>query len=229
MATWSLRDRPVCSFAPAVPASSVTRRSMAVWMSSSRGHELEAALRQLLSTWSSASRIDATSSASSSPTLPSILAWARELARSCGARRRSKGRLTVKASSSSAGSSAKRPCHRVLKAAPRGCGSPSPRSLRLFLAAAASPIFLRRSPILLRRSLPAAGGRRGRGRLQPGQLPQPVGHLLTLVAVGDHHEEGVVAGDRAQHALEAGPVEAPRPRRGPSPAGCAGGPGCRTG
>ena len=37
MATWSLRLRPVCSLAPAGPASSVTRRSTAVWMSSSLG------------------------------------------------------------------------------------------------------------------------------------------------------------------------------------------------
>ena len=37
VATWSLRLRPVCSLAPAAPASSVTRRSIAVWMSSSDG------------------------------------------------------------------------------------------------------------------------------------------------------------------------------------------------
>ena len=37
MATWSLRLRPVCSLAPAAPAISVTRRSIAVWMSSSVG------------------------------------------------------------------------------------------------------------------------------------------------------------------------------------------------
>ena len=35
VATWSLRLRAVCSLAPAGPASSVTRRSTAVWMSSS--------------------------------------------------------------------------------------------------------------------------------------------------------------------------------------------------
>ena len=39
VATWSLRLRPVCSLAPAGPAISVTRRSTAVWMSSSDGHE----------------------------------------------------------------------------------------------------------------------------------------------------------------------------------------------
>ena len=44
---WSLRLRPVCSLAPAGPASSVTRRSTAVWMSSSRRRRTERAARQL--------------------------------------------------------------------------------------------------------------------------------------------------------------------------------------
>mmetsp|Transcript_13265 Transcript_13265/g.38550 ORF Transcript_13265/g.38550 Transcript_13265/m.38550 type:complete len:244 (-) Transcript_13265:264-995(-) len=35
VATWSLRERPVCSFPPTPPMSSVRRRSFAVWMSSS--------------------------------------------------------------------------------------------------------------------------------------------------------------------------------------------------
>src|SRR5690606_18201723 len=43
--------------------------------------------------------------------------WAREPARSSAARRWSKGRLTVKASSSSEGPPANRPCHRVLTGA----------------------------------------------------------------------------------------------------------------
>ena len=47
VATWSLRLRPVCSLAPAAPASSVTRRSMAVWMSSSDGSEHERAVGEL--------------------------------------------------------------------------------------------------------------------------------------------------------------------------------------
>ena len=33
--TWSLRERPVCSFPPTAPISSVRRRSLAVWISSS--------------------------------------------------------------------------------------------------------------------------------------------------------------------------------------------------
>ena len=47
VATWSLRLRPVCSLAPASPASSVTRRSIAVWMSSSVGRKHERAVGQL--------------------------------------------------------------------------------------------------------------------------------------------------------------------------------------
>mmetsp|Transcript_542 Transcript_542/g.1973 ORF Transcript_542/g.1973 Transcript_542/m.1973 type:complete len:217 (+) Transcript_542:744-1394(+) len=37
VATWSFRERPVCSFLPGSPMSSVRRRSLAVWMSSSLG------------------------------------------------------------------------------------------------------------------------------------------------------------------------------------------------
>ena len=37
VATWSLRERAVCSLPPTGPASSVTRRSIAMWMSSSSG------------------------------------------------------------------------------------------------------------------------------------------------------------------------------------------------
>ena len=47
VAHWSLRLRPVCSLAPAAPAIAVTRRSIAVWMSSSLRHELERAGGQL--------------------------------------------------------------------------------------------------------------------------------------------------------------------------------------
>jgi hypothetical protein len=35
VATWSLRERAVCSLPPTAPAISVTRRSIAMWMSSS--------------------------------------------------------------------------------------------------------------------------------------------------------------------------------------------------
>ena len=48
VATWSLRLRPVCSLAPTSPTSSVTRRSMAVWMSSSPGAKTKLARGELL-------------------------------------------------------------------------------------------------------------------------------------------------------------------------------------
>ena len=47
VATWSFRLRPVWSLAPLSGASSVTRRSIAVWMSSSVSEIREAAARQL--------------------------------------------------------------------------------------------------------------------------------------------------------------------------------------
>ena len=48
VATWSLRLRPVCNLAPTSPISSVTRRSIAVWTSSSPGREGEHAVGELL-------------------------------------------------------------------------------------------------------------------------------------------------------------------------------------
>ena len=47
-AIWSLRLRPVCSFAPTGPAISVTRRSIAVWMSSSLGANANVSAAELL-------------------------------------------------------------------------------------------------------------------------------------------------------------------------------------
>ena len=47
VATWSLRERAVWSLPPTGPASSVTRRSIAMWMSSSSVGERERALAEL--------------------------------------------------------------------------------------------------------------------------------------------------------------------------------------
>ena len=47
VATWSLRDRAVWSLPPTGPATSVTRRSTAMWMSSSSSRNGKRALRQL--------------------------------------------------------------------------------------------------------------------------------------------------------------------------------------
>ena len=56
MATWSLRLRPVWILAPAEPASSVTRRSTAVWMSSSDSANAKVPSTSSVSTASSAAR-----------------------------------------------------------------------------------------------------------------------------------------------------------------------------
>ena len=90
VATWSLRERAVWSFPPTGPAISVSRRSIAMWMSSSssRNGKLPSA-----SSRSTASRPACSASRSSAPMIPasaSIAACARDCATSCGHRRRSK-------------------------------------------------------------------------------------------------------------------------------------------
>src|SRR5581483_11053870 len=114
VATWSLRLRPVCNFAPAGPAISVTRRSIAVWMSSSVGTNAKVPASSSPATWSSAARIDSASASSTMPARASPRTWARDPARSSAARRRSKRRLSVNSSSSGAGPCSKRPCQSVL-------------------------------------------------------------------------------------------------------------------
>ena len=47
VATWSLRERPVWSLPPTGPTISVSRRSIAMWMSSSSGRDLERVLVDL--------------------------------------------------------------------------------------------------------------------------------------------------------------------------------------
>jgi hypothetical protein len=72
----------VWSFAPASPASSVTRRSIAVWMSSSVGANPNEPSRSSEPTVSSAARIACISSSVMSFTRPSIRTCAREPSRS---------------------------------------------------------------------------------------------------------------------------------------------------
>jgi hypothetical protein len=67
VATWSLRLRAVCSLAPAGPASSVTRRSTAVWMSSSEATYSKRPSASSACTWSSAASTASRSSSRSSP------------------------------------------------------------------------------------------------------------------------------------------------------------------
>ncbi len=68
VATWSLRLRPVWSFAPAGPAISVTRRSTAVWMSSSDGTNANVPVASSPATTSSAARTASRSPAVRIPT-----------------------------------------------------------------------------------------------------------------------------------------------------------------
>src|SRR3954469_21929547 len=90
VATWSLRDRAVCSLPPTAPTISVSRRSIAMWMSSSSGRNSNVPVSS-----SSATRSSPLSSASRSasemmPASASILAWARDCSRSSGPSRQSK-------------------------------------------------------------------------------------------------------------------------------------------
>ena len=67
VATWSLRLRPVCSRRPGSPTSSVSRRSTAVWMSSSEGRTMNVPSRNSASTRASPSAIWRPSSSESTP------------------------------------------------------------------------------------------------------------------------------------------------------------------
>ena len=88
--TWSLRERAVCSRPPTGPTSSVRRRSIAMWMSSSSVVEREALLGELgfdgIQAASSASR----SASREIPRAASMRACARDCAMSWGHSRRSK-------------------------------------------------------------------------------------------------------------------------------------------
>src|SRR4051794_36384375 len=90
VATWSLRERAVCSRPPTGPTISVSRRSTAMWMSSSSSRN-----RNSPASSSSATRSSPPSSASRSVVemiwhSASIFAWARDCSMSYGARRQSK-------------------------------------------------------------------------------------------------------------------------------------------
>ena len=83
VATWSLRDRAVCSRPAAAPIFSCRRRSMFMWMSSSSGRhgKLPDSISPRISR-----RPDTMASASSAvmiPWRPSIRAWAIDPAMSC--------------------------------------------------------------------------------------------------------------------------------------------------
>ena len=105
VATWSLRLRPVWSLAPASPASSVTRRSTAVWMSSSDGSEHEGVRRQLRlhRVERGVDRVTLGRRSAARPSA-SIATCAREPSTSSAASRRSNDRLSDSAISARVGS-----------------------------------------------------------------------------------------------------------------------------
>ena len=74
--TWSLRERPVCSLPPTAPTSSVRRRSLAVWMSSSPATILNAPARHSSATCVRPATISSASLAVRMPALASALAYA---------------------------------------------------------------------------------------------------------------------------------------------------------
>ena len=90
VATWSLRERAVCSRPPTGPASSVSRRSTAMWMSSSSGANGKRPSRSSASTASRPASSASRSSSDSTPCAASMRACARDCATSWGHRRRSK-------------------------------------------------------------------------------------------------------------------------------------------
>src|SRR4051794_17631304 len=108
VATWSLRERAVCSLPPTGPASSVTRRSMAMWMSSSSPAKGNSSRSSSPATASSAPSRESRSSSLMMPCEASISACARDCATSCGHSRRSKDSDVLSARKTGSCGSAKR-------------------------------------------------------------------------------------------------------------------------
>src|SRR5438105_121056 len=90
VATWSLRERAVWSLPATGPASSVSRRSIAMWMSSSSSRNVKRPSSSSDETASSPRRSASRSSAERIARSASMRTWARDWAMSCGHRRRSK-------------------------------------------------------------------------------------------------------------------------------------------
>src|SRR5436190_12438844 len=108
VATWSLRERAVCSLPPTGPASSVTRRSIAMWMSSSSSANGNSCRSSSPATASSAPSSASRSSSLMIPCEASISACARDWATSCGHNRRSKDSEVFSARKTGSCGSAKR-------------------------------------------------------------------------------------------------------------------------
>src|SRR5437773_2489220 len=110
VATWSLRDRPVCSLPATVPTSAYSNRSTRVCTSSS-GAPTAAPSASRSATRSRPSSSWCSSLGVSTPTRPSAWTQALLAATSWGQSRWSTGRLRFSASSASLGPRLKRPPH----------------------------------------------------------------------------------------------------------------------
>ena len=113
VATWSFRERPVWSLPPSGPISSVSRRSTAVWMSSSASSKLELAALELAGDRVEAAAVRSSSSAVITPARASAAAWAFEARMSCGQSRRSKPIEALIRTNSGSGGSSKRGMDRL--------------------------------------------------------------------------------------------------------------------
>ena len=109
VATWSLRERAVCSLLPASPASAVSRCSMLRWTSSSSRDHANSPRSISPSMVAIPRSIAARSAPVSTPTADSMRAWASDPAISTAASRRSKSTDAVKRLTRSATGSLKRP------------------------------------------------------------------------------------------------------------------------
>ena len=78
VATWSLRERAVWSLPPTGPAISVSRRSIAMWMSSSSSRNGKEPDSSSSSTRSSPASSASRSAAEMMPASASMVAWARD-------------------------------------------------------------------------------------------------------------------------------------------------------
>ncbi len=189
VATWSLRLRAVCSLAPAAPASSVTRRSTAVWMSSSVATNTNEPVASSDSTVSSAASTASRSATLISPTWASPRTCARDPAMSSRHNCRSNARLAVKSIKASAGPPANRPCHRA----------PPPATPYCWLASLASGCSLALpTPAVAERSL-----RSGAEAVGTFRSCSPSG-IIGTTAAGIPSRRAIGAGRRGRRLVSSG-------------------------
>ena len=112
-ATWSLRDRAVCSRPAGAPIISLRRASTVIWMSSSAVEKVKLPASISCKTCTRPASMAVASSGWRIPVAASMAAWAREPAISCGARRLSNPIEALIASMIASGPALKRPPHIV--------------------------------------------------------------------------------------------------------------------